>query len=154
MDVTTTKHDALEYSIADLVAIAYRRGMEGGSIDGELVAGEEPGVEPDASEENPSVRNTLANQSVRVVGARVRGEAGPSPCRPAETRRPPCLKSVCHPAGGRAWDHGQALTPSGRPKVPAEVREAAMALMADAIRTLGDIRPRKQFLVRCAARAW
>jgi hypothetical protein len=48
VDVTTTKHDALEYSIADLVAIAYRRGMEGGSIDGELVAGEEPGVEPDA----------------------------------------------------------------------------------------------------------
>ncbi len=81
MDVTTTKHDALEYSIADLVAIAYRRGMEGGSIDGELVAGEEPGVEPDASEENPSVRNTLANQSVRVVGER---QAPP----PVDRRRP------------------------------------------------------------------
>src|SRR5918995_1644717 len=34
---------------------------------------------------------------------------------------------------------GQALNPGGRPKVPAEVREAAMALTADAIRTLGEI---------------
>src|SRR5215204_893060 len=34
---------------------------------------------------------------------------------------------------------GQALNPSGRPKMPAEVREAAMALTPDAIRTLGEI---------------
>src|SRR5829696_1917291 len=32
-----------------------------------------------------------------------------------------------------------SLNPGGRPKVPAEVREAAMALTADAIRTLGEI---------------
>jgi hypothetical protein len=35
VDVTTRKDDALDYSIADLVAIAYRRGLEGGSVDGE-----------------------------------------------------------------------------------------------------------------------
>jgi hypothetical protein len=31
------KRDLLEYSIADLVAIAYQRGMEGGAIEGEAV---------------------------------------------------------------------------------------------------------------------
>ena len=35
VDVTTRKDDALDYSIADLVAIAYRRGLEGGSVEGE-----------------------------------------------------------------------------------------------------------------------
>jgi hypothetical protein len=35
MDVKSEKRDLLEYSIADLVAIAYQRGMEGGSIEGE-----------------------------------------------------------------------------------------------------------------------
>lgn len=34
---------------------------------------------------------------------------------------------------------GQALNPSGRPKIPAEVREAAMALTPEAIKTLGDM---------------
>ena len=32
-----------------------------------------------------------------------------------------------------------SLSPGGRPKVPAEVREAAMALTPDAIRVLGEI---------------
>jgi hypothetical protein len=35
VDVKSAKRDLLEYSIADLVAIAYQRGMEGGSIEGE-----------------------------------------------------------------------------------------------------------------------
>src|SRR5829696_8306401 len=35
VDVTTRKDDALDYSIADLVAIAHRRGLEGGSVEGE-----------------------------------------------------------------------------------------------------------------------
>ena len=34
---TTTKTYALEYSIADLMAIAYRRGLEGGGVEGEVV---------------------------------------------------------------------------------------------------------------------
>jgi hypothetical protein len=34
---------------------------------------------------------------------------------------------------------GEVRNPTGRPKVPAEVREAAMALTPDAIRTLGEI---------------
>jgi len=33
----TRKDDALDYSIADLVAIAYRRGLEGGSVEGDVV---------------------------------------------------------------------------------------------------------------------
>jgi hypothetical protein len=34
---------------------------------------------------------------------------------------------------------GQVLNPGGRPKIPAEVREAAMALTPKAIETLGKI---------------
>src|SRR5215217_4305886 len=37
VEVKGEKRDLLEYSIADLVAIAYQRGMEGGSIEGEVV---------------------------------------------------------------------------------------------------------------------
>jgi hypothetical protein len=37
VDVKSEKRDLLEYSIADLVAIAYQRGMEGGSIESEGV---------------------------------------------------------------------------------------------------------------------
>ena len=43
VDVTNHKSDALDYSIADLVAIAYRRGLEGGSVEGEI-AGVNTGV--------------------------------------------------------------------------------------------------------------
>src|SRR5215204_7197515 len=39
VDVTTRKDDAYDYSIAELVAIAYRRGLEGGSVEGEAVEG-------------------------------------------------------------------------------------------------------------------
>jgi hypothetical protein len=35
VDVKSEKRDLLEYSIADLVAIAYQRGMEGAAIEGE-----------------------------------------------------------------------------------------------------------------------
>jgi hypothetical protein len=34
---------------------------------------------------------------------------------------------------------GEVRNPGGRPKMPAEVREAAMALTPEAIKTLGDI---------------
>jgi hypothetical protein len=37
VEVKGEKRDLLEYSIADLVAIAYQRGMQGGSIEGEVV---------------------------------------------------------------------------------------------------------------------
>src|SRR5829696_10029117 len=51
VDVTNHKSDALDYSIADLVAIAYRRGLEGGSVEGEAAeaAGVNAGV-PTTSE--------------------------------------------------------------------------------------------------------
>ena len=39
VDVTNRKDDAYDYSIAELVAIAYRRGLEGGSVEGEAVEG-------------------------------------------------------------------------------------------------------------------
>src|SRR5829696_6473358 len=39
VDVTSRKDDAYDYSIAELVAIAYRRGLEGGSVEGEVVEG-------------------------------------------------------------------------------------------------------------------
>ena len=39
VDVTNRKDDAYDYSIAELVAIAYRRGLEGGSMEGEAVEG-------------------------------------------------------------------------------------------------------------------
>jgi hypothetical protein len=41
VDVHTTKHDALAYSIAELVAIAYKQGLDGGSIE----PGREPGID-------------------------------------------------------------------------------------------------------------
>jgi len=34
VDIHSTKHDALEYSIADLVTIAYRGRLDGGSVEG------------------------------------------------------------------------------------------------------------------------
>src|SRR5215207_2178013 len=39
LDVNTRKDDAYDYSIAELVAIAYRRGFEGGSVEGEAAVG-------------------------------------------------------------------------------------------------------------------
>src|SRR5829696_393269 len=39
VDVTSRKDDAYDYSIAELVASAYRRGLEGGSVEGEVVEG-------------------------------------------------------------------------------------------------------------------
>jgi hypothetical protein len=55
VDVTTRKDDALDYSIADLVAIAYRRGLEGGSVEGEAVGvnvGVTPNDEPETLDES------------------------------------------------------------------------------------------------------
>ena len=46
VDVTSRKDDAYDYSIAELVAIAYRRGLEGGSVE------HEPGDNPGASAED------------------------------------------------------------------------------------------------------
>jgi hypothetical protein len=46
VDVKSEKRDLLEYSIADLVAIAYQRGMEGGSIEGEAIPVEQVGDSP------------------------------------------------------------------------------------------------------------
>jgi hypothetical protein len=40
VDVKSENRDLLEYSIADLVAIAYQRGMEGGSMEGGSIEGE------------------------------------------------------------------------------------------------------------------
>ena len=60
--------------------------------------------------------------------------------RVEETERK--TKKTAHPnslANLRPIRPGQALNPSGRPKMPAEVREAAMALTPDAIRTLGEV---------------
>jgi hypothetical protein len=34
VDVHTTKHDALAYSIAELVAIAYKQGLDGNAMEG------------------------------------------------------------------------------------------------------------------------
>ena len=48
VEVKGEKRDVLEYSIADLVAIAYQRGMEGGSIEGSAdttTAADEPKAE-------------------------------------------------------------------------------------------------------------
>jgi len=48
VEVKGEKRDLLEYSIADLVAIAYQRGMEGGSIEGSAdttTAADEPKAE-------------------------------------------------------------------------------------------------------------
>jgi hypothetical protein len=44
VDVKGEKRDLLEYSIADLVAIAYQRGMQGGSIEGEAAEGTNGGT--------------------------------------------------------------------------------------------------------------
>jgi hypothetical protein len=44
VDVKGEKRDLLEYSIADLVAIAYQRGMQGGSIEGEVSEGTNGGT--------------------------------------------------------------------------------------------------------------
>jgi hypothetical protein len=44
VDVKGEKRDLLEYSIADLVAIAYQRGMQGGSIEGEVQEGTNGGT--------------------------------------------------------------------------------------------------------------
>jgi hypothetical protein len=60
--------------------------------------------------------------------------------RSQETERK--TKKTAHPnslANLKPIQPGQALNPSGRPKIPAEVREAAMALTPEAIKTLGDI---------------
>ena len=44
VEVKSEKHDLLEYSIADLVAIAYGRGIEGGSIESEAIGAGESSV--------------------------------------------------------------------------------------------------------------
>ena len=49
LDVNTRKDDAYDYSIAELVAIAYRRGFEGSSVEHE--PGSNPGIEASAPEE-------------------------------------------------------------------------------------------------------
>ena len=54
VDVKSEKRDLLEYSIADLVAIAYQRGMQGGSIEGEAVEGTSGGTIPPDSADAPS----------------------------------------------------------------------------------------------------
>ena len=54
VDVKGEKRDLLEYSIADLVAIAYQRGMQGGSIESEVVEGTDGGTIPPDSADAPS----------------------------------------------------------------------------------------------------
>ena len=44
VEVKGEKRDLLEYSIADLVAIAYGRGIEGGSIESEAIGAGESSV--------------------------------------------------------------------------------------------------------------
>jgi len=53
VDVTSRKDDAYDYSIAELVAIAYRRGFEGGSVEHEL--GSDPGIVEDGQSETVDI---------------------------------------------------------------------------------------------------
>jgi hypothetical protein len=64
-------------------------------------------------------------QSVAVVEEPVRSQR--------RTQSPASLANL------RPWQPGIAPNPGGRPKIPAEVREAAMALTPKAIETLGKI---------------
>ena len=54
VDVKGEKRDLLEYSIADLVAIAYQRGMQGGSIEGEVQEGTNGGTNTPDVPDSPS----------------------------------------------------------------------------------------------------
>jgi hypothetical protein len=58
VDVKGEKRDLLEYSIADLVAIAYQRGMQGGSIEGEASVGADVGVTDASVPDSPDIPKT------------------------------------------------------------------------------------------------
>jgi hypothetical protein len=58
VDVKGEKRDLLEYSIADLVAIAYQRGMQGGSIEGESEEGRKEGLASHVVPDSPDTSST------------------------------------------------------------------------------------------------
>jgi hypothetical protein len=57
VDVTNRKDDAYDFSIAELVAIAYRHGLEGGSVEGEATeaAGINAGVPTTSESQTPDI---------------------------------------------------------------------------------------------------
>jgi hypothetical protein len=85
VEVKGEKRDLLEYSIADLVAIAYQRGMEGGSIEGEakdvgdVVGSDEPAANPPSEFESsdPCSQDRLPGSARSCPGVDTRRHQDP-----------------------------------------------------------------------------